>query len=213
MVAGQGLLTDNAGTGEPAIISLAILFGGPLSITALGHVEVSRLLARYPGDFPFRDGPLTSPAGLPFGSAGVRRYPWPLAVVSVIVPGVVVAAFALYRAANPVAVETGLAGIKDGQCIQYRPDPGATVRSLPVIPCSAMHWGQFIGLISIGDAASTSYPGDAVARQESRAVCTQAFNQAVGSNPRGYALWSSYPDEDDWNNQQWSNAACVAEAG
>ena len=61
VVACQSLLTGNVGTGEPAVISLAILLGGPISITALGHVEISRLRARYAEEFPFRDGPLSPP--------------------------------------------------------------------------------------------------------------------------------------------------------
>jgi hypothetical protein len=61
VVACQSLLTGGVGTGEPGIISLAVLLGGPISITVLGHVEISRLRARYPQEFPFRDGPLPPP--------------------------------------------------------------------------------------------------------------------------------------------------------
>jgi hypothetical protein len=44
--------------GEPAIISITVLLGGPLSITALAIAEVLRLRTKYPNDFPFRNGPL-----------------------------------------------------------------------------------------------------------------------------------------------------------
>jgi hypothetical protein len=220
VVACQTLLTGNAGTGDPAFISLAVLLGGPMSITVLGHVEISRLRARYPAEFPFRDGPLPpqgSPAGAgptgPFMSASRRQYPWYLALVSVIVPGIVVAAYALSHLSGPAAVDTALLGIKNGQCIQYRPDPGGPLVSLPVIPCSAMHWGQFLGLVSIGDATSSPWPGYAVADQRSEAGCSRVFSDAVGSNPRGYALWHIRPSEDGWKDNQWSYAVCIAEAG
>lgn len=233
VVAGQGLLTGYAGAGEPTVISLAILVGGPLSITALGHVEVSRLRAQYPDQFPFRDGPLSSPdhparaasAGSTMPSAAPTSqhpnqptargpYPWRLAIVSTIVLGIVAATagYAFDHFATPRAVDTALPGIQSGQCIQYRPDQGTTVESLPVIPCSALHWGQFLGLFSIGDPASTPYPGDAAADRMSDAVCGKALSQAVGSNPRDYVLWYRRPSEDGWTSNQWSNALCVAEA-
>jgi hypothetical protein len=233
VVAGQGLLAGHAGTGEPAVISLAVLVGGPLSITALGHVEVSRLRAQYPDQFPFRDGPLSSPDDRaraasaastmpPAASTGQHpdqptaraRYPWRFAVVSTIVLGLVgvIAAYAWNHFATPRAVNTALSSIQNGQCIQYRPDQGTTVESLPVIPCSATHWGQFLGLFSIGDPTSTPYPGDAAADRMSDAVCTKAFSQAVGSNPRDYVLWYRRPSEDGWTSNQWSNALCIAEA-
>jgi hypothetical protein len=47
-----------AGTGESAEISTALLLGGPVSVTVVGIVEVARLWARYPRDFPFLNGPL-----------------------------------------------------------------------------------------------------------------------------------------------------------
>ena len=283
-VACQSLLTDNSWTGAPAAISLAVLLGGPLSITALGHVEISRLRRRYPEEFPFRDGPLPSqdrtaraaspgstrastqapswhqqqadpnrqaapyqlpeqvnpylrtspyqattapagarasqplspagdPSGDPLGSTRRRRYPLPLAIVSTIVPGIVLAAYALSHSASPAAVNTSISAIQDGQCIQYRPDPDVTTTSFPVIPCSAMHWGQVIGLISIGDAASTSYPGDDVASQESGAVCAKAFDEAFGSHSRGYSLWYAHPGGDGWNDNHGTDATCIAEAG
>jgi hypothetical protein len=242
VIAGQGLLTGGTGTGEPAIISLAILVGGPLSITVLGHVEVSRLRAQYPDQFPFRDGPLpppdqpdqpdhsehparaasagsTMPSAAPAGQhpdqpTARGRYPWRLAIVSTVVLGIVAATagYAWDRFAPPRAVDTALSGIQSGQCIQYRPDQGTTVESLPVIPCSAMHWGRFLGLFSIGDPASTPYPGDAAAGRMSEAVCSKALNRAVGSNPRDYVLWYRRPSEDGWTSNQWSNALCIAEA-
>ena len=234
-VACQGLLTGSIGTGMPLVISLLVLLGGPTTITVLGHFEISRLRTRYPDEFPFRDGPLPSqgnsaraasarpafqaahvqgnPGGYPVRPGRRRRYPWPLAIVSTIVPGILVAAYALHHSSGPIVVDTSVSALQDGQCIQYKPDPGARITSLPVIPCSAMHWGQFLGLISIGDATSTPYPGDALATQESEAVCTQAFNKAVGSNLRGYALWYFHPSEDNWDNNQVSDAACIAEAG
>ena len=114
--------------------------------------------------------------------------------------------------ATPRAVDTALSGIQSGQCIQYRPDQGTTVESLPVIPCSAMHWGQFLGLFSIGNPASTPYPGDAAANRMSDAMCSKAFSRAVGSNPRDYVLWYRRPSEGGWTSNQWSNALCIAEA-
>jgi hypothetical protein len=233
VIAGQGLLTGYAGTGEPALISLAILVGGPLSITVLGHVEVSRLHARYPDQFPFRDGPLSSqdhpaatasagpamPSAAPTGQhpdqpTARGGYPWRLAIISTIVLGIVAATagYAWDRFGTPRGVDTALSEIQNGQCIQYRPDQGTTVESLPVIPCSAMHWGQFLGLFSIGDPASTPYPGDAAADRMSDAVCSKALSQAVGSNPRAYVLWYRRPSEDGWTSNQWSNALCIAEA-
>jgi hypothetical protein len=252
-----------------------------MSITMLGHFEISRLRGRYPDEFPFRDGPLPSqgslaraasawptksstrpagqhpyqpmgryqqadsyqsperigpyfrtsphqargapdlrptnvqagPGGYPSRSTLRRKYPWPLAIGSTVVPGIVFAAYALLHVSSPAAIDTSLSGIHDGQCIQYQPDPSETISSFPVIPCSAMHWGQFLGLLSIGDAASTPYPGDTVARQESAAVCAQAFNKAVGSNLRGYALWYRYPGQHIWENDLGSSAICIAEAG
>jgi hypothetical protein len=280
VVACQSLFTGSVGTGAHAYVLLAVLLGGPMSITLLSHLEISRLRRRYPNEFPFRDGPLpardgaardgaaragparpakpsTQPAGqppyqradwyqqaspyqrgapyqrperpvqptkvqenqgdYPSRSTRRRRYPWPLAIVSTIVPGLVLAAYTWHRVSGPVsrtaAVETSLSKIKDGQCIQYKPDHAVTISSLPVISCSAMHWGQFLGLESIGNPALTVYPGDAVAIRESAAVCTRTFNEAVGSNLRGYALWYSSPDSDAWENEQWSSAACIAEAG
>jgi hypothetical protein len=280
VVACQSLLTGSVGTGAHAYVLLAVLLGGPMSITLLSHLEISRLRRRYPNEFPFRDGPLparggaardgaaragparpakppTQPAGqppyqradwyqqaspyqrgapyqrperpvqptkvqenqggYPSRSTRRRRYPWSLAIVSTIVPGLVLAAYTWHRVSGPVsrtaAVETSLSKIKDGQCIQYKPDHAVTISSLPVISCSAMHWGQFLGLESIGNPGLTVYPGDAVAIRESAAVCTRTFNEAVGSNLRGYALWYSSPDSDAWENEQWSSAACIAEAG
>jgi hypothetical protein len=275
VVACQSLLTGSVGTGAHAYILLAVLLGGPMSITLLSHLEISRLRRRYPDEFPFRDGPLpardgaaqdgaaragaarpakpsTQPVGQPpyhwragsyqqaapyhrpeqpvrptkvQGNQGGypsrptrrRRYPWSLAIVSTIVPGLVLAAYTWHRVSGPIsrtaAVETSLSKIKDGQCIQYKPDHAVTISSLPVISCSAMHWGQFLGLKSIGNPALSVYPGDAVAIRESAAVCTRTFNEAVGSNLRGYALWYSSPDSDAWENEQWSSAACIAEAG
>jgi hypothetical protein len=275
VVACQSLLTGSVGTGAHAYVLLAVLLGGPMSITLLSHLEISRLRRRYPNEFPFRDGPLparagaaragparpakppTQPAGQPpyqradwYQQASPyqrgapyqrperpvqptkvqenqggypsrptrrRRYPWSLAIVSTIVPGLVLAAYTWHRVSGPVsrtaAVETSLSKIKDGQCIQYKPDHAVTISSLPVISCSAMHWGQFLGLESIGNPGLTVYPGDAVAIRESAAVCTRTFNEAVGSNLRGYALWYSSPDSDAWENEQWSSAACIAEAG
>jgi hypothetical protein len=275
VVACQSLLTGSVGTGAHAYILLAVLLGGPMSITLLSHLEICRLRRRYPDEFPFRDGPLpardgaaqdgalragparpakpsTQPAGQPpyqrqassyqqaapyrrpeqpvrptkvQGNQGGypsrptrrRRYPWSLAIVSTIVPGLVLAAYTWHRVSGPVsrtaAVETSLSKIKDGQCIQYKPDHAVTISSLQVISCSAMHWGQFLGLESIGNPALTAYPGDAVAIQESAAVCTRTFNEAVGSNLRGYALWYSAPGPDAWENEHWSGAACIAEAG
>jgi hypothetical protein len=229
VVACQGLLTGYPGTGEPAVISLAVLLGGPLSITILGHVEVSRLRERYPEQFPFREGPVpaashsaraasagsTMPSAPPtvehpFRSTRRRSYPWPLAIISTAVLGIVAATASYF--AGPAAVDTALSGIRNGQCIQYRPDQGAIVESLPVIPCSAMHWGQFLGLISIGDPASAPYPGDATADQMSDAVCSKVFSEAVGANPRGYVLWYRRPSEDGWTTNQWANALCIAEA-
>lgn len=58
VVASQSLLSDHIGLGEPAVISRALLLGGPISITALAIVEFEHLRKKYPDDFPFRDGPL-----------------------------------------------------------------------------------------------------------------------------------------------------------
>jgi hypothetical protein len=58
VVAVRALLNDPIGPGEPAAIWYVVLLGGPISITALGIIEIRRLRAKYPADFPFRDGPL-----------------------------------------------------------------------------------------------------------------------------------------------------------
>jgi len=58
VVACQTLSNGHTGSSEPAVISYAVLLGGPISITALGIVEILRLRTKYPDDFPFRDGPL-----------------------------------------------------------------------------------------------------------------------------------------------------------
>jgi hypothetical protein len=52
------LVHDPIGSGEPAVIWYVILFGAPISVTALGIVEIRRLRAKYLAHFPFRDGPL-----------------------------------------------------------------------------------------------------------------------------------------------------------
>ncbi len=223
VIAFQSLLTDGAGTGDPAIISLAVLLGGPISITVLSHVEISSLRARYAKEFPFRDGPLPPPDSSARAAsarptttsarrANRRRYPWSLAIVSTIVPGIVVAAYAWHHSSSPAAVDTRISAIQDGQCIQYKPDPYVTLTSLPVVPCSAMHWGQVLSLISIGDAASTAYPGDDVASQDSGAACLKAFGKAFGSNSRSYSLWYAYPSGDDWNSNHGTDATCIVEA-
>ena len=46
VVAGRSLLNGSIGTGVPLVISLLILLGGPISITMLGHFEISRLRGR-----------------------------------------------------------------------------------------------------------------------------------------------------------------------
>jgi hypothetical protein len=167
-------------------------------------------------EFPFRDGPLAAPVPPPLAAAPSSPRPWPYlwlaGLVSAVVPGIAVAAIAWHEVENPAAVDTSLSSIQYGQCIQNKPAPYVTISRLPVIPCSDMHWGQFLGLVSIGDPASTPYPGDAVSKQESYNACLKAFDDGVGSNSSGYTVWYSYPGEDAWDNDQWANAACVAEA-
>jgi hypothetical protein len=212
----QSLVTKQVGTGAPSVISLAVLLGGPISITLLGYVEITRLRGRYPREFPFRDGPLAAPVPPPLAAAPSSPRPWPYlwlaGLVSAVVPGIAVAAIAWHEVENPAAVDTSLSSIQYGQCIQNKPAPYVTISRLPVIPCSDMHWGQFLGLVSIGDPASTPYPCDAVSKQESYNACLKAFDDGVGSNSSGYTVWYSYPGEDAWDNDQWANAACVAEA-
>jgi hypothetical protein len=58
VVAIMTLLSSNGGGGEPGMIAVLVLLGGPVSITALSAVETWRLREKYPADFPFRDGPL-----------------------------------------------------------------------------------------------------------------------------------------------------------
>jgi hypothetical protein len=74
-----------------------------------------------------------------------------------------------------------------------------------------MHWGQVLGLISIGDPASTTYPGDTAVQQLASTACNESLHAAVGSNSR-YVAWSSPPSQDAWENNQWANALCIAEA-
>lgn len=42
----------------PPNIAMVLLLGGPLSVTAVSALEVTRLRRRYPNEFPFRRGPL-----------------------------------------------------------------------------------------------------------------------------------------------------------
>ena len=77
VVACQSLLTGSDGTGAHAYISLAVLLGGPMSITLLGHVEIARLRRQYPDEFPFRDGPLPSRDGAARRLAGRAGPPNP----------------------------------------------------------------------------------------------------------------------------------------
>jgi hypothetical protein len=219
VVACQSMLTGQYGTGGPAVVSFAVLLGGPLSITALGLLEISRLANRYPDDFPFRDGPVSPlgstaqwpPAG-PAQPAG--RYQLSLVLVGVVGVGVVGVGYAAQRPAAPAppaAVSTSVSALQSGQCIQSQPAPNMMIDSLPVISCSAMHWGQVLGLISIGDPASTTYPGDTAVQQLASTACNESLHAAVGSNSR-YVAWSSPPSQDAWENNQWANALCIAEA-
>ena len=57
-VAIMSLLSSHGGGGEPGMVAVLVLLGGPVSITALSIVETWRLQKKYPVDFPFRDGPL-----------------------------------------------------------------------------------------------------------------------------------------------------------
>lgn len=57
-LATKSLATDGISGGEPAIVTLALLLGGPASITVLAVFECLRLRDEYPDDFPFRAGPL-----------------------------------------------------------------------------------------------------------------------------------------------------------
>jgi hypothetical protein len=65
-VAIYGLTHGHATPGEPNQISTVILFGAPASVTIVGIIEIARLRARYPSDFPFRNGPF------PDGPPGTR---------------------------------------------------------------------------------------------------------------------------------------------
>lgn len=53
-------------------MATAAVLGGPAAVTALSAFEVWHLRARYPGKFPFREGPLPGSraeapwAGVPF---------------------------------------------------------------------------------------------------------------------------------------------------
>lgn len=52
-------LAANGVSGDgPVVVTLALLLGGPASITVLAVVEFLRLRDEYPDDFPFRAGPL-----------------------------------------------------------------------------------------------------------------------------------------------------------
>jgi hypothetical protein len=46
----------------PPTAAALLLFSGPISVTAVSALEVARLRRRYPADFPFRRGPLSSPS-------------------------------------------------------------------------------------------------------------------------------------------------------
>jgi hypothetical protein len=54
----KGLVAGGGSDGEPGALTVLLLIGGPMSLTALAAVEIGRIRQRYPGDFPFRNGPL-----------------------------------------------------------------------------------------------------------------------------------------------------------
>jgi hypothetical protein len=137
--------------------------------------------------------------------ARVVRVGIPVAVFAMIIIAVAAAAHH-----NPVS--KSLRQIRTGECIAYQPDRGSTFSSLPVVSCSEMHWGQFLGLLSIGDPRTTTYPGTSVVAQKSDALCNEAFKAAVGLNPRHYMLVDYPPPEKFWASQRWSYAVCVAQA-
>jgi hypothetical protein len=61
VLAVKSLVTNGISGGEPAVVTLALLLGGPASITILAVAEFLRLRGEYPDDFPFRAGPLRVP--------------------------------------------------------------------------------------------------------------------------------------------------------
>lgn len=58
VLAVKSLVTNGISGGEPVVVTLALLLGGPASITVLAVVEFLRLRDEYSDDFPFRAGPL-----------------------------------------------------------------------------------------------------------------------------------------------------------
>jgi hypothetical protein len=54
----EGLANGAGANGVPQTVALVVILGGPISITALSVLEALRLRRRYPGDWPFRKGPL-----------------------------------------------------------------------------------------------------------------------------------------------------------
>lgn len=54
------LFAGGYGIGQPAAVSIILLLGGPISMTAIAIFEIKRLHDRYRKQFPFRMGPLES---------------------------------------------------------------------------------------------------------------------------------------------------------
>lgn len=59
VLAARTLFAGGGDAAEPSALAVLMLIGGPVSLTVVAVMEVTRLQQRYPDHFPFRDGPLT----------------------------------------------------------------------------------------------------------------------------------------------------------
>lgn len=55
----HGILTGGL-VGIPSVVYFTVIFGGPVTVMAISGIEVWLLRSKYPGKFPFRDGPLAT---------------------------------------------------------------------------------------------------------------------------------------------------------
>lgn len=56
----HALVTDGPQPAMPHALYFTVIFGGPATVTAVSGLEIWRLHYKFPDQFPFREGPLTS---------------------------------------------------------------------------------------------------------------------------------------------------------
>jgi hypothetical protein len=60
LAAVHALTTGGPPAAMPRAVYFAVILGGPATVTAVSGLEIWLLRGRYPGQFPFREGPLTA---------------------------------------------------------------------------------------------------------------------------------------------------------